>query len=457
MQVIGIILLILSGISVLHLISPRFNTLEKIGLGYILGMAINAFWMLVFDLISVKINLGSTFLALIVSALPGLIIGKKEVFTSFQINKFVILKYVQNFTWLACIFIAIYLIYAIGLKSGYWPTLEYDSVTGYDLMGKAIAHEGKINNSLFQPSFNTREFVRLLYPPFASGNFAYAYLIGFDAPNVMIVLHFVAFLLVFYSFISKISGHMAAAFFTLLCMVTPEFFSHAAMALTNLPNGIHTGLMMISLFLFFQSKEKRYAVVSMCLGFANTLTRTDALIFSLVGVGFMLIYSVLKKDWLVTICYAVVSVLPFLIWNQYLANVLHAESSAGYFVKHLFFDADKIAQIGTYLHQYMIADAGFYGISFFLFFIMLVANLIWWKQETNLFLLIALAAWFGYTFLYYQMDNTVIDSLDVLMKASYKRGLFNFIPLLWFYIACSKLSTLAFGRIEKLLYGEDKN
>jgi putative effector of murein hydrolase LrgA (UPF0299 family) len=128
--------------------------------------------------------------------------------------------------------------------------------------------------------------------------------------------------------------------------------------------------MMISLFLFFQSKEKRYAVVSMCLGFANTLTRTDALIFSLVGVGFMLIYSVLKKDWLVTICYAVVSVLPFLIWNQYLANVLHAESSAGYFVKHLFFDADKIAQIGTYLHQYMIADAGFYGISFFLFFMM---------------------------------------------------------------------------------------
>jgi hypothetical protein len=63
-----------------------------------------------------------------------------------------------------------------------------------------------------------------------------------------------------------------------------------------------------------------------------------------------------------------------------------------------------------------------------------------------------IGAWMLYTLIYYQMDNVKFDALDFVMKVSYKRGLFCFVPLAWYYIATNQAMVWVFDKIEDFLY-----
>ncbi len=452
MIIVGIILATLAGLSILSIISDKFGVFERIGLGYIIGLGIVTFSFFTFNVIGVKSTFVSINAVLVVTVIGGYFLGKGNVLKNWFLDKALITKYALNGMWLVCFLIIIYLLYVITQKALYWPTLEFDSVTGYDFMARAIAKEGFINNSIIQHMRNSREYVRILYPPFASCTFAYAYLWGAAQPNLIVIFHFTAFFIVFYNWLIRFTNPMAAILFTLAALVTPEFFSHAAMALSNLPNALHTGIMFISLFIWMREKEMRYLIIAIIFAALNTFTRSDAVVFSLVGIFFVLIESIKDKKWLNILYFSIGSLVSFIAWNLFAAKVLHSQGTSDYFVKYLFFDSDKIAQMFGHIKMYMYTDNGFYGLTFWVFYIAIFISAKAWKNPAQIFLLITIMAWFGYTALYYQMDNKVIDSLDVLMKASYKRGLFNFVPLCWFYVAISPAMVWFFEKLDKFLY-----
>jgi hypothetical protein len=58
---------------------------------------------------------------------------------------------------------------------------------------------------------------------------------------------------------------------------------------------------------------------------------------------------------------------------------------------------------------------------------------------------------FSITIMVYQIDY-VWDSLENVMRYSYKRFLFAFVPLLWFYIAAGKNINLIFEKIDNFIW-----
>jgi hypothetical protein len=452
MIIIGILLATLAGLSILSMISDKFSVFERIGLGYIIGLGLITFSFFLFNVIGVKGTFVSINAVLVVTVILGYFIGKGNLIKNWQLDKALVSKYALNGMWLVCFILISYLLYVITKKALYWPTLEFDSVTGYDYMARAIAREGFISNSIIENMRSSREYVRILYPPFASCTFAYAYLWGASQPNLIVICHFAAFFMVFYTWLLRFTNPMGAILFTLGALITPEFFSHAAMALSNLPNALHTGIMFISLFIWIKEKEMRYLLIALIFATLNTFTRSDAVVFSLVAIFFVLIETIKDKKWLNLVIFTILSLSSFIAWNVFAAKVLHAEGTSNYFVKHLFWDSAKIGQIFEHVKVYMYSDTGFYGLTFWVFYFAIFISAKAWKNTAQIFLLITVMAWFGYTALYYQMDNEVIDSLEFLMKASYKRGLFNFVPLCWFYVAISPAMVWVFNGLEKFLY-----
>ena len=452
MIVLGIILLFFVGLSLLNAISDKFQLLEKIGLSLLIGMAFFSFVMLPLDLLGIKITQGSLAVSGILAIIACNSKNYKLIFSGLEFDKAEIKKYGLHFTWLLCFGFIVYLFSAIAQKAFYWPTLEYDAVTGYDLMAKAIANDGKLNNSLFEYIRSSREYNRILYPPFVASTFAYGYIFGLKTAKLITLLHFGAFILVFYAFLSKYINRTGAIIFTLAMMVTPEFFSHAAMALTNLPNAVNAGVGLISLYLWLTNRDKRYFYVSMIMIAINNWTRSDSVVFSIVCAGFLLLDALKNKTWKECIIHPLVTFIPFIAWSNYITKVIHAESSSAYIQKFLFWDGDKISKMAAQIKIYMFNGTDLFGITFLFLFILLFINLKKWNQKANLFLLMGIGAWMLYTLIYYQMDNVKFDTLDFVMKVSYKRGLFCFVPLAWYYIATNQAMVWVFDKIENFLY-----
>src|SRR5205814_4604733 len=91
--------------------------------------------------------------------------------------------------WIFLIACIIIISAMIIIKGEYWIVFIYDSIAGYDFLGRAIAHEGTIHNSIFDHT-NPLYTVRDLYPPLVPLSFAFAYATGNLSSQIVITLFF---------------------------------------------------------------------------------------------------------------------------------------------------------------------------------------------------------------------------------------------------------------------------
>ena len=65
-------------------------------------------------------------------------------------------------------------------------------------------------------------------------------------------------------------------------------------------------------------------------------------------------------------------------------------------------------------------------------------------------------AWLAYTVVFYQMDvEKMGSSIAMIMKASYRRGMFVFIPLAWFYIGANAFACRMSAKLIGYMDGSD--
>ena len=123
------------------------------------------------------------------------------------------------------------------------------------------------------------------------------------------------------------------------------------------------------------------------------------------------------------------------------------------FVPYPFFDYSKLIEILTRV-QNLIFNLNLFGVTFFAFIVAILLNLKNInKDKFSQFLILTLLSWGFYTFLFYQMDNSKMDPVKSMINASYRRGLFVFVPLIWFYIANNTVVKLTFEKVENYLSG----
>lgn len=439
------------GYSFLSLIGAGFNLSFKVGTAMLLGLGLVSAGMFLFDLVSIPITLYTVLGFAIVGTVIFSFRNNRGFMEDWDELKKTDISFLRlNFTWLFFFGIALYLVYGIGVKGLYWPVTEYDSVTGYDFMAKMIAAEGKLKVSAFDFTTDALVMARFIYPPIVACSYSIPYLCGMTLSKIMPLVFFVSLLFSFYGSLRVYTSHTAAMIMTVLMAVSPEMFSHAALPLTNLPNAAYASLAIITFYIWTDKRTIEWLFLSAFVMAFTLFSRSDSIVFLAAALAIMAWISFKEKKWKEIMIYGSVSISLFLGWMIYLKLVIHSNSS-DFFIKTLFWDGERLEKITGYILDFMVWDTQFYGITFWTFFLLLVINIKHWKFDLTKFLLVSILAWLAYTFLYYQMDYKVA-SLDLFMKASYKRGMFCFVPLAWYYVATNKASLWFFNKVDSWLY-----
>ena len=105
----------------------------------------------------------------------------------------------------------------------------------------------------------------------------------------------------------------------------------------------------------------------------------------------------------------------------------------------------------------LLKSTQFYGITFLLFLLVFISNIwnIYKKKDQVVCLFLIIISWLFYTILVYQVDY-LWDSLENVMRYSYKRFLFSFVPLIWLYIACNQNTKKLFTAIDRFIFPTSK-
>ena len=445
-----------TGLLIVLLLSDKFNLGELLGLPFIIGLGYASFLMFFLDATHVGITYHHLLTTLILSIVLaggglGFLFSKKlRSLDSLRSQKFSLSG--LTLPWAIFVGFGIYLAYGITVKCLYWPPAEFDSIEGYDLLAKAIAHEGTIANSIL----TNHNIVagcgpRLLYPPlFASCN-AICYMCGMESPKIITSLFFISGLIVFYSLIKRFVPHTAAAIATFIMMIAPEMFSNASFTLTNLPTAIYASTAVISFFIWRNQKIEGFFYLSILALLFGTWTRSDAIVFY-PGIMLVLLYDAWKaKNVRHLLTYGIVGSISFVLWHFYLtAHVERKQDS--FFIAKLFFDSGKLHAVLSKAWG-MLMETNLYGIVFYIFLPVIAVNVAFsfYKRKPDLldFTVVALGGWVLYTLLYYQMKDTdgSLFASGGWMLSGYKRGMFSFVPLAVFYCATNQLAMQLYAKI----------
>jgi len=367
-----------------------------------------------------------------------------------------------NFLWLLGILGVSFLFLAITIKNLYWIPISYDTIAGYDLMAKIVASEGYIvSDWLFEDSGKaiSGSAHRLTYPFLLPGALALAYLSGAALSKIITSYLLFFFIFAFYGIQRRFLSPAAAILSLGFLLLSNEMYGHAAMIMTNLPQAMYLGIGTIALVVWLQKRERPYFWLAAIFLAFNLFTRSEGLI--LTGVIFsVLLWDILKsKEWKDALRFSMTLFAPFILWQIFmLINGLgHAYPGQSLLVKGIVTDSAKFKEILTHVSN-IIPDVRFYGLSIYAFLLILIANLyftIRHKDQINL-LYIILIGWIAYTLLFYQIDYQW-DSLRNVMYYSYKRGMFCFLPLIWFYFFNSHLLKVFFTRYEGFIFTKKRS
>ncbi len=461
MIILGILLSILLGMSVLLAISTHFKPLEYLFLAFPIGIGTQTFLMSLLDWVNIGIFLGSTVVA---SFLAIGVLGffahrnirkNPEFMNQFMLKNWRLPK--PNLSWIILVTILIWFEGINFYKTVYFPTFDTDSIRGFDFIGRTVAIEGSLKSlSLFNdPNLNFQGNAGLSsYTPFAQLAYSYAYIFGAEASKIINALMYLSFLGMFYALLKRVTTHTAAAFFTLFMLVTPEMVAFSALSGINVLHAVFASTGLLYAVLWYKNKEHHLLILSGLLLALNCFTRNEGIVFSLVASAIVASQIFFKNiDWKKALLFVLFAFSGFIYWTLFLkANNIHSGNNL--IILKPFWDADKFHTIINELNN-LYFNKLYYGLSivaFCAFFVLNLWNIV--KRKDQWVLLTAIfGVIFVYTLLIYQIDY-VWDSIENVLRFSYKRFLFSFIPLFWFYIATNHLVLWVTQKADGLLYKE---
>ncbi|MDX1406589.1 MAG: hypothetical protein R3330_00605 [Saprospiraceae bacterium] len=238
MAVILYLLVFIAGLGALALAAPALKAVEKAGFALPIGMGIASVFMFVADLIGLPVNSLGVNLAgmiLISAVFFGLYFSNPE---NRQINPSTWLEPLRhpprNIAFYLVVMVGIYVIYMISARAMFWPILNYDAVTGYDLLGQITFAEGTFNNSVFD-KINSLENNRTGYAPLYPLNLTLAYVGGVENGKITSVFFYVSLALSFFTLVRRYTTPLASAVFTLLLISVPEYAFFSTLSSNNPP------------------------------------------------------------------------------------------------------------------------------------------------------------------------------------------------------------------------------
>ena len=444
MIVLGWFIVFLLGLSILNAVAYKTGLLEKIGFAMPLGMGINSMLMFIMDLMHIKINDPHILLVaascLIIGFSIYIFLRNKE---AFSISAFIKNNSFEfpgiNLAWMLIMGYIAYLTYQTVSKSLFWPPFQYDTIYGYDFLAKAIAHEGTLHNSIFSAD-NPIYSLRSLYPPLFPLNLGFAYILGQQSSQIVLVFYYISICISFYGLLKKCTTHLGAAFFTLLLMMTPEFAAFSSLSSPNPPCALYAAIGMLCLYIYYKEDERSYLFVGALFIFLALWTRTEIIVFAITGAALLLRKALDKKKYtdlfiFLGACAAVVS-----LWQWYIRVILNIIPPQE-ILTQITWNSEKFSQMFSQIGHVTFSTL-YYGLTVYLFLLIVGMNIphIIRKKENTLLQVLIFVTWGLYVLVYYQLDTDYTDtSMGGWIMSGYKRGLFYFFPLMLFYCANNRI------------------
>ncbi|MDR0711245.1 MAG: hypothetical protein LBF67_02710 [Prevotellaceae bacterium] len=444
------------GICVAVSISQRLKLVEVLGLAFLLGIGLQTFLMACLDMVGIRLT------AISVLAASWLVIAGLSVYLYFRRA---LLKewwrYLSTFTYPKISWLWMLALLAIGVvavmnltKTMFTPPFDLDSLNGFNLIGKVFAHDGTIKGCGLFTDPNYWEIhgpgSTITYAPLSQLSYAYVYMLGADTSKIANALTFLSFAATFYGVASRFMTHTLAALTTFLTLITPEMLAFSSMSGTNFTHAAYASLGTLFFVAWYYKKIPSLLWIAAALLMINCWSRTEGIAFVGAACCVMLWYGIKNKQYKKLMLFVGLSLFLFVFWNVFL-KVYHLEAKLA-FIFHPFWDSHKIAVIATEMWKHFKSYTLF-GATFLWFAVALLSN-VWAiikKRDHGVTLMLVLLAWMFYNILIYQVDY-IWDTLERVMFSSYKRFLFAFVPLLWFYVAAGYNVKWLFGKVEKFLY-----
>jgi len=340
-----------------------------------------------------------------------------------------------NLIQILCLMLISYILFVIGLKGIFWPILDWDAITTFDFYGRSIAVEKELITSIVR---DKSVGSGVAYPPLTHLMIAYSYLAGFYDPKIFFTLTYVSFILAFYAFTRRFVNRTGSMIIVLLMIMTPELTAFSTFCKTNILQMLFSSLGILVFFRWMSERKLPLLYLAAVLVGFGAWVRSEGVEFVLIP-GLFLFYETIRGQlkWNQLIGYGVIGLVPFLFWQIFLS----ATPELGHYQqveveKSIFWDAEKLYMIIGYLQNHL-ASVQYYGLASYFLILLLVINLLFFKRAHNhQFGLILLGLVIMHVFLLYQLHYKG-DNMEWLLKYSLKRYIFNWIPLIYFFIGTS--------------------
>lgn len=449
--VFGLLLTLLTGLSVLNKISPDFSGSERTGLSFLLGTGAVTLLMALMDLA------GIPFTALSVSCAATLLILLLNIPLPRQPKRLLHRPKFRlpavNLVWLLLFGLIVYLEGMNLIRGLYFPAFDRDSLSGFDTIGYLIGQEHTLKGlSIFRgdymPSIHSAGSY-ITYAPMVQLSYGWVYLLGAESSKLIPSLTLLFFLIAFYGSLRRITGPTAAITATFFVLITPEMISFSLFSITNVIHAAYASLGVIYTTLWLRQRQRRDLLLAAVLLGLNVWCRTDGIVFTGAAICVLGIDALRKKTGKPLLLFTAVSLLPLLFWElfKYLTG-LYAE---GIVTPYLFFDAEKIGKIWGQMSWYIFSIVP-YGIGFALFAaatLLNLKNIVRSGDNLPLAGMIVLAL-LSYMILLYQIDYKW-DLIENVLAYSAKRFMFCFIAPVWFYIFTTRTVLGWSERLERFL------
>lgn len=460
----GLLLAGLAGWMVLNKLKFQKNDFEKAAYSMLLGLGIQSVWMFLMDVIGFQF---SQSILTVMNLVLIIALSDIEKLKQLNLNKLLdtfknsLVVTIKNFNaGSAVVWLVIGgLFYLISIKSLFWPTTEHDAIGTFDKLGIWYAIEGKIHVSLYDFKLQGAGGV---YPPLFHCSIAYVYLYGAENPKILSLIYYLSCIVIFYSISKRYVSNFGAAVFTLILAWAPEFFSHAALLLSNLPATAYVAMATLPMFVWLKEKDSFYLNVSLVgIGFALWL-RQDLVAFAAAGWLIVFVHFLTSKEWKTLLWYSFAVLVPLVVWTIYVNHYL-ALSATNRLVFSNLFNFQKIQLLSKYLWAYLgIGQAGssppgyfLYGIAFLIPLIPVVLSFKTIMKEWWFVITYTAISLLFYAAIFMLIDEKIQEAnLQSLLESSFKRGLFCFMPMALFQAVIAEKTKLFFNSIDNYLWSE---
>ncbi len=334
--------------------------------------------------------------------------------------------------------ILLFLLAVITARCLYLPNTIYDSITGFDLLGKVIAKEEVFRVSLFDYSGIAR---RGIYPPFVALTLAWGYQASIPSSMMMMIAPLLAFLLWLFGFARRYLGGTSALGLLILALLSPDFYTWCQLPATQVPVMAFGALFFGYILAAGWDRAPRALLSAALAGLFLAWSRPDAIVFIAAGGLGLLTYRRDPNFGLRALAIVVPALLLFGLWQFYAARVL-GEAGASRMILVPFWDAERVRitiRQGLRFLFHPLA-MGFTGYAFLL---AIASQLISRRPGLGLEARLPLATLGLYWILFYQTDPVGQDPLAGLMATSYRRGITALVVPMWFACLVSPVGVRA--------------